>query len=85
MLLYVRLPESICCLSFGINCFFLYFAQWFTSAPMCDAFLTLAKLSPDQASAAAVAAPDSKVAPSCFLVPRWKPNGERNTGTTLLH
>jgi hypothetical protein len=46
---------------------------------MCDAFLTLAKVSPDASSAATVAA-DPKVAPSCFLVPRWKPNGERNTG-----
>jgi hypothetical protein len=46
---------------------------------MCDAFLTLAKVSPDGSSAATVAA-DPKVAPSCFLVPRWKPNGERNSG-----
>lgn len=46
---------------------------------MCDAFLTLAKVSPDASSSAAVAA-DPKAPPSCFLVPRWKPNGERNTG-----
>jgi putative acyl-CoA dehydrogenase len=37
--------------------------KWFCSAPMCDAFLVLAK------------APGGL---SCFLVPRWKPNGERN-------
>ncbi len=37
--------------------------KWFCSAPMCDAFLVLAK------------APGGL---SCFLVPRWKPDGERN-------
>jgi putative acyl-CoA dehydrogenase len=37
--------------------------KWFCSAPMCDAFLTLAQ------------APGGL---SCFLVPRWKPDGERN-------
>jgi putative acyl-CoA dehydrogenase len=37
--------------------------KWFCSAPMCDAFLTLAYL-------------DEGL--SCFLVPRWKPDGERN-------
>jgi putative acyl-CoA dehydrogenase len=37
--------------------------KWFCSAPMCDAFLVLAK------------APGGL---SCFLVPRWKPEGERN-------
>ncbi|MEZ5739107.1 MAG: acyl-CoA dehydrogenase family protein [Burkholderiaceae bacterium] len=36
----------------------------FCSAPMCDAFLTLAKT-------------DDGL--SCFLVPRWTPDGERNT------
>lgn len=45
--------------------------QWFTSAPMCDAFLTLAKTSPT--------AP-----PSCFLVPRWKPDETRNTGFQVM-
>ncbi len=38
--------------------------KWFCSAPMCDAFLVLAK------------APGGL---SCFLVPRWKPDGQRNT------
>lgn len=58
----------------------LFLLQWFTSAPMCDAFLTLAKVAPDGSSSAAVAA-DPKVAPSCFLVPRWIPTtGERNSG-----
>ena len=37
--------------------------KWFCSAPMCDAFLTLAQL------------PEG---PTCFLVPRWTPDGERN-------
>jgi putative acyl-CoA dehydrogenase len=38
--------------------------KWFCSAPMCDAFLTLAQ------------APDGL---TCFLVPRWTPDGDRNT------
>lgn len=37
--------------------------KWFCSAPMSDAFLTLAQ------------APGGL---SCFLVPRWRPDGERN-------
>jgi putative acyl-CoA dehydrogenase len=37
--------------------------KWFCSAPMCDAFLTLAYT-------------DKGL--SCFLVPRWRPDGERN-------
>lgn len=37
--------------------------KWFVSAPMCDLFLVLAQT-------------ESGV--SCFLVPRWKPNGEKN-------
>jgi putative acyl-CoA dehydrogenase len=37
--------------------------KWFTSAPMCDAFLVLAK------------APGGL---SCFLLPRWIPDGEIN-------
>ncbi len=38
--------------------------KWFCSAPMCDAFLTLAYT-------------DKGL--SCFLAPRWRPDGERNT------
>jgi putative acyl-CoA dehydrogenase len=38
--------------------------KWFCSAPMSDAFLTLAY---------------SEGGLSCFLVPRWRPDGERNT------
>ena len=37
--------------------------KWFMSAPMCDAFLVLAQTPPG---------------PTCFLVPRWTPTGERN-------
>jgi putative acyl-CoA dehydrogenase len=37
--------------------------KWFMSAPMCDAFLVLAQ---------------AKGGLSCFLVPRWTRNGERN-------
>jgi putative acyl-CoA dehydrogenase len=37
--------------------------KWFCSAPMCDAFLVLAQT-------------DSGL--SCFLLPRWTPDGERN-------
>jgi putative acyl-CoA dehydrogenase len=37
--------------------------KWFCSAPMCDAFLTLAYT-------------DNGL--TCFLVPRWTPDGERN-------
>ena len=37
--------------------------KWFCSAPMCDAFLTLAY---------------TDAGLSCFLVPRWKPDGTRN-------
>jgi len=37
--------------------------KWFCSAPMCDAFLTLART-------------DAGI--TCFLVPRWRPDGTRN-------
>jgi putative acyl-CoA dehydrogenase len=42
--------------------------KWFCSAPMCDVFLMLAQ------------APRGL---SCFLVPRWLPDGERNAGFRL--
>ncbi|MBD3640000.1 MAG: acyl-CoA dehydrogenase family protein, partial [Marinobacter sp.] len=38
--------------------------KWFVSAPMCDAFLVLAQ------------APGGL---SCFLMPRWRPDGSKNT------
>ena len=37
--------------------------KWFLSAPMCDAFLVLAK---------------TQAGVSCFLVPRWLPDGDKN-------
>jgi putative acyl-CoA dehydrogenase len=42
--------------------------KWFCSAPMCDAFLTLARTGSDSS--------DRGI--SCFLVPRWRPDGTRN-------
>jgi putative acyl-CoA dehydrogenase len=41
--------------------------KWFCSAPMSDAFLTLA-----------YEGDGDHAALSCFLVPRWRPDGERN-------
>ncbi|HZV73083.1 MAG TPA: acyl-CoA dehydrogenase family protein [Conexibacter sp.] len=38
--------------------------KWFTSAPMCDLFLVLAQVE------------DAGV--TCFALPRWRPDGERN-------
>jgi putative acyl-CoA dehydrogenase len=43
--------------------------KWFCSAPMCDAFLTLAY------------APGGL---TCFLLPRWLPGGERNGGFRVV-
>lgn len=37
--------------------------KWFCSAPMCDAFVTLAR---------------TDAGLTCFLVPRWRPDGTRN-------
>lgn len=45
--------------------------KWFCSAPMSDAFLTLAYEGGDASGDGA--------AMSCFLVPRWRPDGTRNT------
>jgi len=43
--------------------------KWFCSAPMCDAFLTLAYT-------------DAGI--TCFVVPRWTPDGERNAGFHVI-
>ncbi|WP_447954066.1 acyl-CoA dehydrogenase family protein [Sphingopyxis chilensis] len=43
--------------------------KWFCSAPMSDAFLTLAH---------------TERGLSCFLVPRWLPDGQRNSGFRLI-
>ncbi len=45
------------------NSYLLSGHKWFCSAPMSDAFLTLAQTENGQ---------------SCFFVPRWKPDGTRN-------
>jgi len=47
----------------GDGAFRLYGHKWFMSAPMCDAFLILAQ---------------SPKGLSCFFMPRWTPDGERN-------
>lgn len=47
----------------GGECAELTGHKWFCSAPMSDAFLTLAKL-------------DGEL--TCFLMPRWRPDGTRN-------
>lgn len=44
--------------------------KWFTSAPMSDAFLTLAQV------------PGAGV--TCFLVPRWLPDGSRNANFHVM-
>jgi len=43
--------------------------KWFCSAPMSDGFLVLAQIHDENLS---------NPLPSCFFVPRWLPNGERN-------
>jgi putative acyl-CoA dehydrogenase len=43
--------------------------KWFCSAPMCDAFLTLAYAGGGL---------------TCFLVPRWLPDGTRNAGFRVM-
>ena len=48
--------------------------KWFTSAPMSDAFLTLAQ----------TRGTDGKTGVSCFLVPRWLPDGTRNSGLRVV-
>ena len=47
----------------GDGSFRLHGHKWFLSAPMCDAFLVLAQ---------------SPKGLSCFLMPRWTPDGQRN-------
>eukprot|EP00010_Vexillifera_abyssalis_P001950 CAMPEP_0201562132 /NCGR_PEP_ID=MMETSP0173_2-20130828/79158_1 /ASSEMBLY_ACC=CAM_ASM_000268 /TAXON_ID=218659 /ORGANISM="Vexillifera sp., Strain DIVA3 564/2" /LENGTH=447 /DNA_ID=CAMNT_0047976673 /DNA_START=443 /DNA_END=1786 /DNA_ORIENTATION=- len=47
----------------------LFGHKFFTSAPQSDVFLTLARTKEND---------DASL--SCFVVPRWMPNGERNTG-----
>ncbi|WP_396588723.1 acyl-CoA dehydrogenase family protein [Bermanella sp. R86510] len=43
--------------------------KWFCSAPMCDAFLVLAHTYNEQGASNGL---------SCFLLPRWRPDGSKN-------
>ncbi|WP_341711060.1 acyl-CoA dehydrogenase family protein [Erythrobacter sp.] len=53
----------------GDGAYWLTGHKWFCSAPMCDAFLTLAY---------------TEVGLTCFMVPRWMPDGERNAGFRIM-
>ncbi|CAF0811387.1 unnamed protein product [Rotaria sp. Silwood1] len=48
--------------------------KWFCSAPMSDGFLVLAQIQNDDIHNKS----SSNSVPSCFFVPRWLPNSERN-------
>ncbi|CAM4752795.1 unnamed protein product [Rotaria magnacalcarata] len=48
--------------------------KWFCSAPMSDGFLVLAHIQNEDMNHRS----SSTSVPSCFFVPRWLPNGERN-------
>jgi putative acyl-CoA dehydrogenase len=53
--------------------------KWFCSAPMCDAFLTLAQTSEGPRTPNASDHDGAAMGGlSCFLVPRWCPDGTRN-------
>jgi putative acyl-CoA dehydrogenase len=53
---------------------FYYLFRWFCSIPMSDGFLVLAHIQNDNTNNKS----SSSGIPSCFFVPRWLPNGERN-------
>ena len=55
--------------------------KWFTSAPMCDGFLTLAKVASSRESEGDAL---QQTRSTCFLVPRWKPDQERNSGFRIM-
>lgn len=55
--------NTTCAEPVGDGSFRLHGHKWFMSAPMCDAFLVLAQAAKGL---------------SCFLLPRWTPDGERN-------
>ncbi|WP_041402848.1 acyl-CoA dehydrogenase family protein [Salinispira pacifica] len=50
--------------------------KWFCSAPMCDAFMVLAHT---PASRESGSAGSGRGTLSCFLMPRWKPDGSKNS------
>ena len=53
---------------------------------MCDGFLTLAYLpsSSGSSSGSSGSGGTKNSAPSCFLVPRWLPDGRRNSGFRVM-
>jgi putative acyl-CoA dehydrogenase len=55
--------------TFGAGAFALLGHKWFCSAPMSDAFLTLAQIEDARGAAGGL---------TCFLVPRFRPDGSRN-------
>lgn len=55
--------------------------KWFTSAPMCDGFLTLAY---SRAEYGKLDSGGRGGSLSCFLVPRWRPDGARNEGFRVM-
>jgi putative acyl-CoA dehydrogenase len=57
-----------------LNYFLFLSIRWFCSAPMSDGFLVLAHIQNDDITNKS----SSSSVPSCFFVPRWLPNGERN-------
>jgi putative acyl-CoA dehydrogenase len=57
--------------------------KWFTSAPMSDGFLTLAKVTPN-GKENMTAEDIHNIRPTCFLVPRYMPDGERNEGFHIM-
>ena len=48
--------------------------RWFCSAPMSDGFLVLAQIQDGET----IRSSSDVNVQSCFFVPRWLPNGERN-------
>lgn len=69
----VMLPSNL-----HVSLVYYYLLQ---SAPGSDAFLTLAYVPPPAGSGSSSAA---QPALSCFVVPRWLPDGTRNTGFRVM-
>ncbi len=56
--------------------------KWFTSAPMSDGFLTLAKVVTNENNKNNIDI--NSIKPTCFLVPRWLPDQTRNHGFNIM-
>jgi len=65
------------------HAYVLWGHKWFTSAPMCDGFLTLAKVSGSRNNSVENTEL-TNTRSTCFLVPRWKPDQTRNTGFRIM-